>query len=224
MTEIDTLLSRYLSIRPESMVRNVLRLLVKTGVEVMGADEGSLLVYDADAKDLRFAMTTGSGTAEDHLIGDRVPLGHGVTGLAAATGEVHIGAPSYKDPQKMERVKVAGFDPEAVIAAPMVLGEELLGVLTAISTQKGKRFTGEHARIYGSFASIAAMVVDQERRLSQYERETRSQIVAAQIPDGPERRIATSLGRIARERPHLLGHVAVMIAAAEKLAFGEYSE
>ena len=224
MSEIDTLLTRYLSIRPESMVQNVLRLLVQSGVEVMGADEGSLLVYDADAKDLRFVMTVGSGEAEDHLIGDRVPLGHGVTGLAAATREVHIGAPSYKDPQRFERVKVAGFDPEAVIAAPMVLDEELLGVLTAVSTKKGMRFTGDHARLYGSFAAIAALVVDQERRLSRHEREARGQVSATPAGSGFEARIAASLGRIARERPHLLGHVATLIAAAEKLALGEYSE
>jgi GAF domain-containing protein len=221
MSEIDVLLSRYLSVRPASMAQNVLRLLVHTGVAAIGADEGSLLVYDREANDLRFVITTGGKGAADHLVGDRVPLGQGVTGLAAATREVHIGAPAYRDLEKMERIRMGGLDPEAVIAAPMVLDAELLGVLTAVSARTGMRFTGDHARIYGSIATIAAMVVDQERRLGQYESETTGLWDGIRSAGQLEGQIAMSIGRIARDRPHLLGHVATIVSAVEKLAFEE---
>ena len=64
----------------------------------MGA-QGSLLVLDEKKKELVFAMTIGSRSSEMTLIGQRVPLGKGITGLAAQMREVQIGAPTFKTRQ-----------------------------------------------------------------------------------------------------------------------------
>jgi GAF domain-containing protein len=136
--------------------------LIETGVQSVGAEEGSLLVLDEETDELRFAMTVGSEEAEKNLLGQRVPLGKGITGLAASTHEVQIGAPTFKDVKQLEQ-RSAG--PEAVIAAPMLIGDNLVGVITAVSFKKGKRFTSKDALLLARFASIAAIVVDQRRRL-----------------------------------------------------------
>jgi phosphoserine phosphatase RsbU/P len=221
MAEFDSLLYRYLNIRQESVAESALRLIVRTGVLVIDAEEGSLLAYDDESKDLCFTLNTGSEAAQQNLIGQRVPLNMGITGLAAATREVHIGAPTYKDVRQLERTDSSAKDPEAVIAAPMVLNDNLIGVITAISFKPGKRFTSHDASVYGSFAAIAALVIDQEQRLTRYERATESTFTPSAISDEAEAKIAASLGRIARERPHLLRHVASMIERTEKIAFGE---
>ncbi len=162
------LLSRYLGILPSTPEEKILRMLIELGCEVVGGEEGSLLVYDKDADVLRFAMTVGDPESEKKLRGQSVPLGAGLTGLAAATLEVQTGAPTFKDVDQNERT---GDDatPDAVIAAPMASGDELVGVITAVSFADGKRFSSKDARLYAGFAAIAAIVVDLRRRLSAYE-------------------------------------------------------
>jgi GAF domain-containing protein len=221
MPAFESLLYRYLNVRPESDVENALRLIVQTGVLVIDAEEGSLLAYDDEARNLCFTMNTGSEAAQRIIVGQRVPLNMGITGLAAATREVHIGSPTYKDVRQLERADSGSKDPEAVIAAPMVLHDNLIGVITAVSFKPGKRFTSRDARVYGSFAAIAALVIDQEQRLGRYERSAERPFAASAVADEAEAQIAASVGRIARERPYLLRHVAGLLERTEKIAFGE---
>jgi GAF domain-containing protein len=162
------LLSRYLGILPSTPEEKILRMLIELGCEVVGGEEGSLLVYDKDADLLRFAMTVGDPESERKLRGQAVPLGAGLTGLAAATLEVQTGAPTFKDVDQKQRTGDSAT-PDAVIAAPMVSGDELVGVITAVSFADGKRFSSKDARLYAGFAAIAAIVVDLRRRLSAYE-------------------------------------------------------
>ena len=64
----------------------------------MGA-QGSLLVLDEKKKELVFAMTVGNRSSEMTLIRQRVPLGKGITGLAAQMRGAQIGAPAFKTRQ-----------------------------------------------------------------------------------------------------------------------------
>lgn len=91
MSVLDT----YLGITRESPEEKVLTLLIELGAQVVGAQEGSLLVVDESSQELVFAMTVGRGLAEKGLVGQRVPLGQGLVGLAAQTHQVEIGAPVF---------------------------------------------------------------------------------------------------------------------------------
>ena len=181
----------------------VLRLLIELGAQVVGADEGSLLVLDAERRDLVFVMTVGA--SESKLIGQRVPLGQGLTGLAAATGEVQIGAPTYHGVEQP-----AGGEPpsppQAVIAAPMLARGDLVGVITAVRFAPGKRFGPEDATLYGRIAAVAGVVVDQRRRLETVE--------------GVEPAVAASVARIAAHGPEAAARMASILADVEALLAG----
>ena len=75
----EGLLTEYLGLLPATPEAAALRQIVEIGVGVIQADEGSLLVMDADGGDLRFAMTVGNGDSEKTLLGQRVPIGSGIT-------------------------------------------------------------------------------------------------------------------------------------------------
>lgn len=148
---------RYFGVTPDSREEQILRLLIHAVVEGVGGDEGSLLVLDPSG-DLRFAMTAGDSASEQALIGQRVPIGQGITGLAAQTRDVQIGAPTFRDVRQTEG-KSEG--PEAVLAAPMLIDDRLVGVVTAVSFTEGKRFDAHSAMLAGRLASVAAVVVEQ---------------------------------------------------------------
>ena len=157
---------RYFDLDAESPELQVMRLLVELCGQVVGAEEGSLLVVDHTQdppRELIFAMTVGSRQSEETLSGQRVPLGEGLAGIAAVTHEVQIGAPLYDGVQQAQRGEAPPGQPTAVIAAPMLIDDRLVGVITAVSFEAGKRFTNEHAALYARAASVAGVVVDQRR-------------------------------------------------------------
>jgi len=218
MTDSNTILADYFGILPETPEAVVLRLLIETGVQIVDAEEGSLLVVDEEGDDLRFAMTVGNEEAEKNLLGQRVPLGKGITGLAASTHEVQIGAPTFKDVKQLEQ-RSAG--PEAVIAAPMLIGDNLVGVITAVSFKKGKRFTSNDALLYARFASIAAIVVDQRRRLKIQTQTAGAEEEQAKVfgeKGRLETQIRASIARIMQTMPEVsLPHFARLLSEMESM-------
>ena len=80
------ILQTYLGISSRTTEEAILRLLVDLGRQYADAEEGSLLVLDRKANELVFAMTSGSRQSEKVLLGQRVPVGRGLTGLMPDPG------------------------------------------------------------------------------------------------------------------------------------------
>jgi GAF domain-containing protein len=213
-SESEGLLTEFLGLLPSTPEANTLRQIVELGVGVVHADEGSLLVMDADAGDLRFAMTVGSSESEQALLGQRVPIGSGITGLAAATRQVQVGAPIYRDIEQTERLSEG---PESVIAAPMLLGDVLIGVMTAVTFVRGRIFNSQEAILYARFAHLAALLVEQARLLKTREGDA-SQLRALGGTARVEQEILVRLRRIVGEWPGALGPLARIVEAVEEIA------
>lgn len=196
-----SLLSTFLGVRPQTSEESVLRLLIELGAKTVAADEGSLLVVDEESDSLVFAMTVGSDESEMTLVGQSVPMGKGITGLAAQTLEVQVGAPSFKDVKQSERRGGEEGVPEAVMAAPMLVGEKLVGVLTAVSFAQGKRFNSADAQTFAGFAAIAGLVVEQRHRLNAYEAEGGEPPKALERTAELQREIMASVARIVQKAP-----------------------
>lgn len=220
MENLELLLETYVGIMPQSTEEKVLRLLIETGVQIVGGEEGSLLALDERTNELRFLMTVGSKSSEEALIGQIVPLGKGITGLAASTHEVQIGAPTYADiKQSEERAGKSGL-PEAVIAAPMLIGDMLIGVITVVSFEKGKRFAGSDAMLLGRFATIAGLIVDQKRKLSILGSKNVDDLnlpKALGEAGRLEQSIIQIITRLIRQKPAALGKIDNMLQAIENL-------
>lgn len=214
-TEVQAeLMTRYLGLMPGTGEDQVLRLIVETGVRAVGADEGSLLVYDPEANDLTFVMTYGSEESEDILVGQRVPMGTSLAGLAAETGEVQIGAPRYKDMEQTE--SMGGI--QAVISAPMKLGDRLIGVITAVSNKEGKRFTLDDGQLYACLGTIAALVVNQALLLRAQTEGVEGEMPATLAADPLEQEVLARVGRLLQRDPATVRQLARMLEAIEAMA------
>lgn len=220
MSEHETALATFLGISAHGQEAVVLEMLIDFGVHVVGGDEGSLLLYDEDREDLVWAMTTASDEQAEALLGRRVPLGTGVTGLAAATHEVQIGTPSYQLPGSPEGS--GGAVPvESVLAAPMLVEEKLVGVITAVSFDREKRFGPDDARLYAYAASIAAVVVKQRGTIAGFEALAGGGLSALGNVRGDTamKAVVASVSRLAQVTD--LTAVASLLAAAEQIAGAE---
>jgi GAF domain-containing protein len=209
---IDSALETLLSIGAQGQDAAALRLLVELGLQLVDADEGSLLLRDPDSDELVFSLVVGAeGSA---LVGQRVPLGKGLTGLAALTQAVQIGAPTWVVGAESQ----GGEDPRAVIAAPLIVRDHCVGVLTAVSFREGRRFHGADANAYGRIAAIAAVLVQQRRGL---DAATRGQDTFEGGDPSLERRIVGSLLRIAARSRSSLERVATILESVEALVCDE---
>ncbi len=206
-------LSRAIGLGGGGLEAPALRRLLTLAVAAVEGEEGSLLILDEQIGELRFVATVGNDESEAVLKGQRVPLGQGITGLAALTREVEVGAPIFKDIQQTERL-AAG--PEAVVAAPLVVGDRLLGVMTGVSFRAGQRFGKKEAMTYGEFAAVMAVLLEQARRL-----EAVAALEAGTVSDtgtaAIEREIVERLARLAGQRGRTLGTIARLLEVIEAL-------
>jgi GAF domain-containing protein len=207
----EQLLAEYLGVLPATPEALALRLLVEIGVSVVAADEGSLLVVDPDGRNLRFAMTVGASEAT--LLGQRVPIGSGITGLAAATRQVQVGAPVFRDVEQTERLSEG---PESVIAAPMMLGDTVIGVMTAVTFTKGRLFSANESDLYARFSGLAALLVEQTRLLK-IRQEGAAQASGLGEAARLEQEILASLRRIVANRPTALAPLAQILSGLEAI-------
>ena len=99
-----------------------------------------------------------------------------------------------------------------VIAAPMLAGDTLVGVITAVSFDAGVRFSSDDAALYARAASVAGVLVDQRRQLD---------LLSAGATDasGPLRdRIDGAIRRLVRSDPSRLEEVARLLESLEAIA------
>jgi GAF domain-containing protein len=157
-------LAAYLSLGRAMADDELLRLILEIGVGMMDAEEGSLLLLDRDTEELEFMMTVGRPEAGEELKGQRFSMHNGITGLAASTGEPQTGSPSYREVRQPTYGEGHRNEPEAVLAAPMLVEEDVVGVITAVSFAEGRTFSAADVRLYCKFANLCGTVIRQRLR------------------------------------------------------------
>jgi GAF domain-containing protein len=203
---------------------DVLRLLVEIGVGVAGGSEGSLLLHDEARGDLVFAMTVGtSAEAEEALRESRVPLGAGVTGRAASERRAVSGdaQATVVVPDEAAAAPVAARA-QAVLAAPLLVRDRLIGVLTCVREEGGTAFGEAETAIFARLAAAVGLILDQRRRLGDAARAAGAGTLAGAAP-GEQSPAALATGaalRLVERVPHAADAVAELVTALASLAGG----
>src|SRR5205085_7849396 len=143
-------------------------LLVEIGAHakaLLGGKETGVMLYDAARKDLVAVTTTNRIKTP---LGSRIAIGEGVTGGAAQRRQpVMVNA--YEGSEfEAERFRDLGI--QAALAAPMLSGGELVGVLTTVAlTSAARAYDEDEVRVLSLFATQAASAI----RTAQLLEETR---------------------------------------------------
>jgi GAF domain-containing protein len=144
----------------QRLFREVLAL----AVEQAGADAGSIMLVDEEARELRIAFA--DGLSNEVVRTMRQPLGEGVAGRVAVDGQpivLHerIDDPRFRDGRERPRISAA-------MCAPLKLDGRVIGVLNVSSSDPTKRFTdadlGRLVTIGGQITSILDRVVERTKR------------------------------------------------------------
>lgn len=157
------------SIVSERSIRGVLDRVMEHVASFFGPLNWSLLLVDAAASELVFALAVGS--SGESLVGKRLPLGEGIAGWVATRGTPAIVEDTSLDPRFSVRMDgITGFRTESIIAVPLRSGDRVFGVIELLNRLDGRSFTAYEMRVLSTIADFAAIAVEKAYYLAEARR------------------------------------------------------
>jgi GAF domain-containing protein len=119
----------------------------------------SIALVDDEGAELVFVAADGAGAAE--IVGQAVPVGRGIAGWAAMSGQPIAVSDVQADPRFARDVaESTAYVPRAILAAPLMDADgEVLGVLSVLDPVVDET-TDWVLRMLGTGASLVALLVE----------------------------------------------------------------
>jgi two-component system sensor histidine kinase KdpD len=143
---------------------DVLELILHTAQELLGATEGSVMLFDPEKKHLRIAASVG---LQDDATKQVIPIGEGVAGWVAEFREAVVLNGDVKD-QRFRRLIPKDRPVRSAMSAPLYARAEPVGVLNVSVSNGDQQYTEHDLRALTVFAEHAAIAINNARL---YERE-----------------------------------------------------
>jgi GAF domain-containing protein len=141
---------------------HLLELIVETASRVIQARAASLCLVDDTGRELVFEVVQGEKAEELRKI--RVPIGHGIVGLVAQTGEPLAISNASSDPRHAAEVGArVGYVPQSIVAVPLVYEDRVVGVLELLDKVGEASFDANDIEALALFANLAAIAIQQSR-------------------------------------------------------------
>jgi transcriptional regulator with GAF, ATPase, and Fis domain len=140
----------------------ILEIVVQTAAQVISARSGSLFLIDEEAQELIFEVAIGpeAQSVKKH----RVPLGHGIVGLVAVSGQPMSIADAQQDGRlAYDIASSVNFIPTSVLCVPLYYNDHVIGALELLDKQGASSFSLIDMQLLGTFARQAAITIAQSR-------------------------------------------------------------
>ena len=140
----------------------LLEMIVETAADVIGARAGALFIVDEGGDELIFEVAIGPKAAEVKRF--RVPIGHGIAGLVALTGQPMAVANAREDARQAKDIaESVGYLPESILCVPLFYGDRTIGVLELLDKEGQPTFSAADLDTLALFADQAGVAVEQSR-------------------------------------------------------------
>ena len=140
----------------------LLEMIVETAAYVIAAQAGSLFLVDHARQELIFEVAIGPRAQAVKQF--RVPLGQGIAGLVAVTGQPMAVADVQEDPRHASGIAQAvGYLPRSILCVPLLYDDQVIGVLELLDKEGADAFSASDLAVLGMFATQAAVAIEQSR-------------------------------------------------------------
>ncbi|HUP27814.1 MAG TPA: GAF domain-containing protein, partial [Chloroflexia bacterium] len=140
----------------------LLEMVVEVAAKVISARSASLFLIDEESSELWFEVALGPKAGEAKKF--RVPLGHGIAGLVALTGQPMAVANAQDDPrQAADMAQSIGYNPQSILCVPLFYNDKITGVLELLDKEGAEAFSPHDMETLGLFANQAAVAIEQSR-------------------------------------------------------------
>jgi GAF domain-containing protein len=159
LSEVSTAISSTLDLE------TALQRVMDRAIQILHAEAGSLLLTDQSGKNLTFEVVLGPAGKE--LLGAKIPVGRGIVGTVAETGKPLIVNDVSTDPRwHVGFDEATEFHTKDLVCVPMRSRERVIGVIEVINKQDGTVFTEDECSLLLSFASQAAIAIENAQRFT----------------------------------------------------------
>ena len=142
----------------------LLTMILETAAYVISARAASIFLMDEGRGELVVAAALGPKAAEVEQL--RVPVGHGIAGLVAVSGQAMAIADPGADPRHASDIaRALGYTPQSILCVPLIYGEQVIGVLELLDKEGAASFGAADMEALGLFADQAAVAIEQSRTL-----------------------------------------------------------
>ena len=162
LREVLTLVAAGSTIASPVTHSRLLEMIVETAANVISARAASLFLIDEEAQELVFEVALGSKAEEVRKF--RVPLGHGIAGLVAVSGQPMAVSDAERDPrQAADIAQSVGYTPQSILCVPLFYQDQIIGVLELLDKEGAPSFSATDMEDLGLFANQAAVAIEQSR-------------------------------------------------------------
>jgi diguanylate cyclase (GGDEF)-like protein len=125
----------------------------------------SLMLVDKEKKEFFFKFV--SGRNADKLEGKRTPLLQGIPGWVLENRAATSSHDTSQDKRFSKKIEsILGFTVQSVLAAPLKVEEDIIGVLYLINRKNDERFSDGDTKILADISDFAAITVEKVYYLS----------------------------------------------------------
>ncbi len=162
--ELKALHTTLSDITAELELRSLLQIIVERAAALLHGTGGELGLIDEENQEIHIVVSYNVG---EDFVGSRQDVGEGIMGMVASTGEPMI----VDDYQTWEKGLPAYSHIHATVAAPLTVGERLVGVFTTATVDPERKFDETDMRLLTMFARQAAIAIENARLFEQAQRE-----------------------------------------------------
>src|SRR6185295_10010764 len=202
--KVSELLDAIQTLSRELNLTRLLQVIMDKASRLMNADRSSLFVVDEERGELWSKIAQGLEVREI-----RVPIGQGIAGSVAASGETINIEDAYADERFNQEVdRRTGYRTRSILCAPVVeLGGRVVAVLQLLNGLDGEPFDEDDERLLGSFVGQIAIALRNAQQMEQIEerRKTSELLLDVMKSFSSELSVDTLLRKIMERTSAVLG-------------------
>ncbi len=170
----------------------LLEMIVETAARVITSKAAALFLLDPGTQELVFEVALGQKAEEVRKF--RIPLGHGIAGLVAASGQPTATSGAADPRQAADIAQSVGYVPNTILCVPLFYAERVIGVLELLDKADEGSYSMADMHVLAMFANLAAVAIEQSR--------TRANLVeilagaVQEVPEAERRRLEARLGSV----------------------------
>lgn len=161
LLEINALYEAGRSLGLTLNLRELLNKIVTLSAGVTQAEIGSLMLINETGEFL--TMESSIGLDEELAKSVRLPLGSSIAGYVAQSGAPLIVDDVEKD-ERFKRINKERYSSASLLCAPLRVTNRVLGVINMANKQGGEKFNEHDLKLLTTFASQAAVAIDDARQ------------------------------------------------------------
>ncbi len=173
ISELNALYEAGKSIGSTANLQELLRQIVALASNVTEAQVGSIMLLDEHSEYL--TIEAAIGLEEKIIETTRLPIGASIAGWVAQQGEPLI-VENVEQDDRFQRINKERYGAASLLCCPLKIKNRVIGVINMANKQGGEGFTKDDLRLLTTFASQAAIAVDDanqfeknRRRLTEFQ-------------------------------------------------------